>query len=513
VERAETHGSRLALAAAEGELTYVELLDASARVAAALLDGAADLEEARVAFLLPPGLAHVAFQWGVWRAGGVAVPLCLSHPAPELEHVLTDSAASIVVGPGEAAPELDERLAPLAHKLGLRYLTLGEAGGGGRGTAAGGAQTLRAPSHNLPGIAPTRRALMVYTSGTTGKPKGVVTTHAQLTAQIEALVAAWGWSAEDRILHVLPLHHVHGIVNVLLCALWSGAVCEMLPRFDAEEVWRRFASGRITLFMAVPTLYSRLVAAWEQAPEATRERWSEAARGLRLMVSGSAALPVSVLERWEAITGHRLLERYGMTEIGMALSNPLVGERRAGTVGRPLPGVEVRRVDEAGRVLGPGEEAVPGELEVRGPAVFGEYWGRPEATRQAFRTGGWFRTGDVAVVEAGGYYRLLGRQSVDIVKTGGYKVSALEIEEVLRTHPAVAECAVVGVPDEEWGERVAVAVVPREGEELTLEALRTWAKQRLAPYKVPTLLRLVPELPRNALGKVTKPAVRAGFVE
>lgn len=229
---------------------------------------------------------------------------------------------------------------------------------------------------------------------------------------------------------------------------------------------------------------------------------------MRLMVSGSAALPVNVLERWKDITGHVLLERYGMTEIGMALSNPLRGERVPGHVGTPLPGVEVRLVDEAGNPVPPG---TPGEIQVRGPTVFREYWGRPEATKKAF-INGWFRTGDVAVVE-NGVYRILGRDSVDIIKTGGYKVSAIEIEEVLREHPDIAECAVVGVPDPEWGERVCAAIVVKEGRNLTLESLRTWAKERLAVYKVPTRIRLVSELPRNAVGKVLKPEVRKLFEE
>src|SRR5439155_13500602 len=180
---------------------------------------------------------------------------------------------------------------------------------------------------------------------TTGKPKGVVTTHGNVTAQIAALVEAWAWTESDRILHVLPLHHVHGIINGLSCALWAGAGCEFLS-FDPAAVWDRLSSGEITLFMAVPTIYGRLIAAWEEAPAGRQRRWSAGARGLRLMVSGSAALPVPTLTRWRQITGHTLLERYGMTEIGMGLSNPLVGERRAGTVGRPLPGVDGPRLDE-----------------------------------------------------------------------------------------------------------------------------------------------------------------------
>ncbi|MGI9181506.1 MAG: acyl-CoA synthetase, partial [Longimicrobiaceae bacterium] len=339
------------------------------------------------------------------------------------------------------------------------------------------------------------------------RPKGVVTTHASLRAQVESLIQAWEWTADDRIPLILPLHHVHGIVNVLTCALWSGAVCEMLPRFDADAVWSRIEQGELTLFMAVPTIYRRLIAAWEAAPPERQRRMTAGCARMRLMVSGSAALPVSTLERWREISGHTLLERYGMTELGMALSNPLRGERRPGFVGVPLPGVEVRLVDEEGDPVEPG---TPGEIEVRGPNVFLEYWRRPDATAEAFRPGGWFRTGDVAVVEEG-YYRILGRRSVDIIKTGGYKVSALEIEEVLRTHPAVAECAVVGVEDPDWGERICVAVELRADAELSLVELQEWARERLAPYKLPRDLRSIPALPRNAMGKVMKPEVAALF--
>jgi malonyl-CoA/methylmalonyl-CoA synthetase len=349
--------------------------------------------------------------------------------------------------------------------------------------------------------------MMLYTSGTTGRPKGVVWTHANLRAQLETLTEAWGWRGDDRTLLVLPLHHVHGIVNILSCALWNGAVCEVHARFDADAVWGRIESGALTVFMAVPTVYGRLVAAWDAADAARRERLSAACRRLRLMVSGSAALPVSMLERWREISGHTLLERYGMTEIGMALSNPLLGERRPGSVGLPLPGVEVRLVDEDGAEVEPG---APGEIEVRGPGVFLEYWRRPDATAEAFREGRWFRTGDVAVVEDG-YHRILGRRSVDIIKTGGFKVSALEIEEVLRTHPAVAECAVVGVADDEWGERVCAAVELRGGATLTLDALQPWAREHLAPYKLPRALLAVDALPRNAMGKVVKPEVAKLF--
>jgi malonyl-CoA/methylmalonyl-CoA synthetase len=399
--------------------------------------------------------------------------------------VIQDADVEILVADAELVPRLETVRAPAA----VRRLTTTEA------LAAHGRSA-------LPEVGAARRAMILYTSGTTGKPKGVVSTHANLCAQVTSLVAAWDWRADDRILLVLPLHHVHGIVNVLSCALWSGACCDMLPKFDAGETWQRIARGDLTLFMAVPTIYHKLIAAWDGAPPERRREWSAGCGRMRLMVSGSAALPVRTLERWREISGHTLLERYGMTEFAMALSNPLIGERRPGFVGTSLPGVEVRLVDADGTPVGPG---TPGELEVRGSGVFLEYWRRPEATAAAFRSG-WFRTGDVAVLENGSY-RILGRSSVDIIKTGGYKISALEIEEVLRTHAAVADCAVVGVEDVEWGERVCVAVELVPASQLTLPELQAWAKQRLAPYKVPRALSVVDALPRNALGKVVKPEV------
>ncbi len=486
---AAAHPDRTALEAAGRFASYRELLDASERIAGALLAGESDLGGRPIGFLVEPSFEWVAVLWGIWRAGGVAVPMCLSHPRPELEYVAADADVDTLVAGGELA----ERLGPVAEARGARLLSPGAL------LAAD-----RPPS--LPEIARERGALIVYTSGTTGGPKGVLTTHANLAAQVGSLRSAWEWRADDRILLVLPLHHVHGIVNVVLSALASGAGCRMLPAFDAEATWEILAGGRLSLFMAVPTIYSRLAAAWDAMPEPERLAASRGCRRLRLMVSGSAALPVRLLERWREIGGHTLLERYGMTEIGMALGNPLHGERRPGHVGVPFPGVEVRRVDEDGNGVA---DDVPGEIEVRGPTVFREYWGRPGETADAFRDG-WFRTGDVAVVDRGSY-RILGRQSVDIVKTGGYKVSALEVEEVLREHPGIAECAVVGVADEEWGEVLSAAVMASAGGAPGLEELRAWAKERLAPYKVPRRMVVVDELPRNPLGKVVKPRVKELF--
>ncbi len=484
INRVLEHKDQIAIATNEGTYTYGDLLHTSSQIATNLLENAADLQEQRIAFLIPSGFEYVATLWGIWRAGGIAVPLCVSHPRPELEYVILNSGASTIV----AHPNFEQLLRPIARSHNLRFILTSE--------------TLPTQISPLAAVDITRRALILYTSGTTGKPKGVVTTHHNIQAQVTSLIDAWEWTSGDRILHVLPLHHIHGIVNVLTCALWAGAQCHMLSKFDTETVWNRICEGDLTLFMAVPTIYVKLIAAWETAAGDCQKRRSESCAKMRLMVSGSAALPVQILEKWQNISNHFLLERYGMTEIGMALSNPLHGKRAAGYVGKPLPGVEVRLVDESGDVVAPG---TPGEIQVKGPGVFLEYWQNPEATAKTFRDG-WFCTGDLAVVEDDNY-RILGRMSVDIIKTGGYKVSALEIEEVLRSHSEIAECAVVGVEDLEWGQRVCAVLVLRSQPSLTLEYFRSWAKERLAVYKVPTKILILEELPRNAMGKVTKPTV------
>ncbi|MBC8289052.1 MAG: AMP-binding protein, partial [Planctomycetes bacterium] len=352
-------------------------------------------------------------------------------------------------------------------------------------------------------IAPERRAMILYTSGTTSRPKGVVTTHANIEAQITSLVEAWEWQAEDSIPLFLPIHHIHGIINILSCALWSGATVEPFAKFEMQSILDRVAARAWSLFMAVPTIYVRLIQTLEAMPEDERAKVVGGFAAMRLMVSGSAALPASVHETWESLTGQRLLERYGMTEIGMGLSNLYRAERRPGAVGRPLPGVEIRLKAESGELIE--NENEPGEIQVRGPGVFLEYWNRPDVTQASFDDD-WFRSGDVAVIESG-YFRIMGRQSIDIIKSGGYKLSALEIEAALLDHPAIRECAVVGVPDETWGEAVSAAVVLESGQKLSLEELREWSRDRLSSYRIPKRFLVVDELPRNAMGKVTKPAV------
>jgi malonyl-CoA/methylmalonyl-CoA synthetase len=279
---------------------------------------------------------------------------------------------------------------------------------------------------------------------------------------------------------------MHGLCIALLSCLGAGAAIRMLPAFDAERIFREME--RSTVFMAVPTMYKKMLDA--HLPEGLLHN----ARNLRLATSGSAALPVTLAERWREITGTIPLERFGMTEIGVGLSNPLDGERRAGTVGRPLRTVETK-IEESG------------ELLVKGPSVFKEYFRREEATRSAFTSDGWFKTGDTVAKDDDGYFRILGRTSVDILKSGGYKLSALEIEEALREHAAVSDVAVVGVPDETWGDRVVACVVVREGKTLAPDELRAFAKEKLASYKCPKDVVVMSELPRNAMGKVQKPSL------
>lgn len=488
LKRATFFKERTALVSHGKAYSYASLINAHKNVASNLLNGESDLKEARIAFLVPPSFDYTAVQWGIWSAGGIAVPLCVLHPLPSIQYVLEDTQATTVI----AHADYIDFLSPLEQEIGISIMPL--------------ELILHENSAALPHIRPERRAMILYTSGTTSKPKGVVTTHANIEAQITTLVDAWEWEQDDYILNILPLHHVHGIINVMSCALWSGACCEFLPKFDAEKVWNSIKSDRLTLFMAVPTIYYKLISFWDAAPPETQKALSKAASKLRLMVSGSAALPVPVLEKWRAITGQTLLERYGMTEIGMGLSNSYRGERRPGHVGLPLPGVEMRLVDSENNPVG---EQEPGEFQIKGPSVFKEYWQKPEATQKAFTKDGWFITGDIALLNKG-LYKILGRDSVDIIKSGGYKISALEIEDVLRKHYSVNDCAVVGIPDEEWGEVISACIVT-DKQEIDTNELTEWLKGQIPSYKIPKNYILRKELPRNVLGKVTKNELKKQF--
>ncbi|KAM8775462.1 malonate--CoA ligase ACSF3, mitochondrial [Rhynchonycteris naso] len=513
-------GDRIALIDQHGRHTYKDLYSRSVRLSHEIcrLHGCAsqDLQEERISFMCSNDVSYVVAQWASWMSGGIAVPLYRKHPQADLEYFIQDSRSSVVL----AGQEYVELLSPVVRKLGIPLLPLPPAVYDG------------AAEEHREGEVPEqdwrdRGAMIIYTSGTTGRPKGVLITHHNIRAVVTGLVHKWAWTKDDVILHVLPLHHVHGVVNKLLCPLWVGATCVMLPEFNAQLVWEKFLSSetpRINVFMAVPTIYTKLMDYYDQ--HFTQPHVQDFVRAvceekIRLMVSGSAALPLPVLEKWKNITGHTLLERYGMTEIGMALSNPLPAAARVpGSVGTPLPGVEVRIVSENPQKEGcayilhvegnekdtkviPEFKEKEGELLVRGPSVFREYWDKPEETKKAFTSDGWFKTGDTAMFKDGSYW-IRGRTSVDIIKSGGYKVSALEVERLLLAHPSIKDIAVIGVPDMTWGQRVTAVVTLQEGHSLSHRELKEWARGVLAPYAVPSELLLVEEIPRNQMGKINK---------
>ncbi|KAK9727785.1 hypothetical protein K7432_001562 [Basidiobolus ranarum] len=494
IASAKKLGAKPAIVDINGQYSYGQLLNDVVKLKSQLTDS--DLKEERVAYLCPNGYNYVVTQWSIWASGGVAVPLCASHPPAELEYTISDSEASIVV----ASPEYADTVKPLADKLGKRFISF---------DGFKNSEPIDIKDSDIFDMDESRRAMIMYTSGTTGKPKGVVSTHNNIKAQVTALTKAWNWTSDDKLLHVLPLHHTHGVIVALTCGLWSGATVEMMKKFNADSVWNRFMAKErdLSLFMAVPTIYAKLRDSYHEfSPEKQKEA-TESCKQFRLMVSGSAALPTKLLKEWEKISNVKLLERYGMTEIGMALSNP-IGDpalRREGCVGFPLPGVEVRLKADDGQIVTE-EQEVPGEIQVRGENVFEEYYNRPEATKETFDEGRWFKTGDIGCINSEGYYRILGRASTDIIKSGGYKISALEIEREILDYPGILDCAVVGPEDEEWGQRVAAVVLVKNNQDIELQDLKNWASSRLAKYKIPSLLHVYKgdSLPRNVMGKVNK---------
>lgn len=484
----EQQAHAIALIDGDRTLSYQELHQSVNRVIAGLLDGEDSLNEERVAFLYPASFEYASLIIGIVAAGGIAVPLSVHASADELSHCLSVTGVKRLFLPDSLR---SSSLNAVCEQLSVAQLSIADL-----------------PDAAYPASAPItgeQGALIVFTSGTTGKPKAVVHTVESVSAMVTSLIKAWGWVGTDVIPLFLPLHHVHGIVNILLCALWRGATVDLFARFDAEQVCEKVAAGKYSVFMAVPTIYVKLIAYLKALDAGEQKRITQGFTAMRLNVSGSAACPVPLFEEWEALTSQRFLERYGMTELGMALSNPYEGQRRPGHVGQPLPGVVIKRVDESGDEVM--DASTPGELAVKSPTAFREYWGNPESTAKAFANG-WFLTGDIAVVDEGAY-RILGRASIDIIKSGGYKLSALEIEATLLEHPNVSEVAVIGIPDDEWGELVACALVLSQP--LSEKALTEWARERMSGYKVPRRWHFTAALPRNALGKVTKPSLKSWF--
>ncbi len=477
--------------------TYSQLLQDANYLSSILQKHLSQLPNKNICYLVDPSYDYVVTQWAIWASHGTCVPLCNTHPLHEWEYYIHDSQSQVIIYQTKFESALKPLLQQHPHWIAINL------------------DTLFSSKQSLPQIKREVKnlqdnSLMIYTSGTTGKPKGVVHTFDNISSQVNALLGPWKWSKEDRILSVLPLHHIHGLINVVTCALWSGATVEF-AKFSAELVWKRFTQDPpLTLFMAVPTIYVKLIQYYESCDEQTRQQLVQGAHRLRLMVSGSAALPEPIFQRWKAITGHTLLERFGMSEIGMALSNPLepISARKPGFVGFPLPGVQVRIVDEHNKAVDQ-IEGHSGELQVKGGSVFKEYWNKPEATKKTFDEDGWFLTGDVATV-IDGYYKILGRSSVDIIKSSGFKISALDIERSILSFAhgkTIAECAVVGIPDDELGEKICAMIVPQQwdqSEDALVLALKDYLKQELAYYKIPKVWKVVKEIPRNAMGKVNK---------
>ncbi|KAI8684927.1 hypothetical protein NCS57_00160200 [Fusarium keratoplasticum] len=499
--------------------------------------GKEDLNGERIAFLVENSYDYVVTLLAAMAARSIAVPLSPAFPAPELQYILNQSEASLLVSSAKFAAKAKEVLATdLTAKP--AHLELQKHVGGG--------------SHEkveLGDSNPGEAGMMLYTSGTTNRPKGVLLPQSVLTAQSRSLLEAWEYSPADHLLHVLPLHHIHGTVNAILTPLLAGSTIEFMFPFNADAVWKRLSApflasaandastpkDKITFFTVVPTVYSRLLSSHKSLPPDVQEaaRKAISPENMRLAISGSAALPTPIKAAWRDLShGNVLLERYGMTEVGMALSCGLeFSDRVDASVGWPLPSVQARLVDvDTGEIIKEGEEVNQetgrersGEIQLRGPTIFREYWRNPKATASEFvddadGKGRWFKTGDVAVRRPvpsaaaaqpwahGPLYFIQGRKSADIIKTGGEKVSALEVERELLSLPQVAEAAVVAVPSGQWGHKVGAVLV------LDNEVVKKWSaldmrralKDRLANYKIPQVMRIVDHIPRNAMGKINK---------
>ncbi|MCH0565211.1 acyl-CoA synthetase [Streptomyces sp. MUM 2J] len=468
---------RAALRFGDRALTYAQLAAAAGAV------GRQVRGKERVALWATPSLETAVAAVGVLLAGVTAVPLNPRSGEQELRHILGDSAPALVLAaPGDELP-----------------------------ASLGAVPRADIDVHATGPVPDDRRAedgepaLVVYTSGTTGPPKGAVIPRRAIAATLDALADVWQWTGADVLVQALPLFHVHGLVLGILGPLRRGGSVRHLGRFGTEGVARELTTGA-TMFFGVPTMYHRIA----EALPADRHL-AGALAGARLLVSGSAALPLHDHERISTATGRRVVERYGMTETLMNTSVRVGGEPRAGTVGVPLPGVELRLVEEDGAPVAVYDGETVGEIQVRGPNLFTGYLNRPDATAAAFTEDGWFRTGDMAVRDPDGCVRIVGRKATDLIKSGGYKIGAGEIENALLDHPGVREAAVTGEPDADLGERVVAWIVPSDpGSPPGAEELAGHVARRLAPHKRPRTVRYLDALPRNDMGKIMKRALVHG---
>jgi len=457
----EEDTDREAVRVGEDALSYGELRSTAGAVAARVAGAS------RVAVWATNSLETIVAVVGALAAGVPIVPVSPKAGTRELEHILSDSAPEMLLGRDEPVD-----------------------------LSASGAWSPAEVDDEAP-------AIVLYTSGTTGPPKGVLLPRRAIATNLDALSAAWDWTGEDVVAHGLPLYHVHGLILGVLGPLRLGGAAWHLGRFSSEAAGEALA-GRATMLFGVPTMYHRLAADLEASSSL-----AAAVGGARLLVSGSAALPAADHARISVTCGLKPVERYGMSETLMNTAIRANGDRRPGTVGLPVDGVSVRLVDDSGDELDVWDDETVGEIQVRGPNLFLSYLNRPDATAEAFRDG-WFATGDVATRAEDGYIRIVGRRSTDLIKSGGYKIGAGEIENALNEHPAIVESAVTGEPDADLGERIIAWVVVEDGFDRPGEReLADHVAGLLTPYKRPREVRYLDALPRNALGKVTKATLGA----
>jgi malonyl-CoA/methylmalonyl-CoA synthetase len=473
-------------------VTYAELLERSGRIAAALVELGTRPGD-RVAVQVEKSAEAVLLYAACLRMGAVFVPINVANTVNEVDYFLQDSRPSIAI----VRPQDRQLIAPLASRAGILHVeTLGTSGEGSLADLAAGT---RAAFTGAVASDAKSLAAIVYTSGTTGRSKGAMLTRANLASNAAVLAAAWRFTSQDVLLHTLPLFHIHGLFAAINTVLASGSSLLLLPKFDAALTLQHLPQA--TVYMGVPTHYTRLL----QQVQLNRETTAK----VRLFISGSAPLLAETHREFQERTGHVILERYGMTETLIITSNPYDGVRLAGSVGPPLPGTEVRLVDQQ-QVEQTSQTDVVGTLEVRGPNVFAGYWQDAEKTRAEFTADGWFKTGDVGRIDVKGYVHIVGRAK-DLVISGGYNVYPKEVETELDALDGVLESAVFGVPHPDFGEGVTAAVVAKPGVILAEHELMDSIKPRLARYKVPKRIVLIDELPRNAMGKVQKNALRKTF--
>ena len=471
------------------EVSYKAFFANAERMAQALVDAGVKPGD-RVAVQAPKTQAMLELYVATVLAGGVFLPLNTAYTASEITYFLTDAKPWIFV----CDPKCEDELSAVAKDAGVaQVLTIGADEGGSLPERRDAA----APGFTPAPRGPDDLAAILYTSGTTGRSKGAMLTHRALASNAQTLKDSWHFSADDVLIHALPIFHTHGLFVATNITLLAGSSCIFMSKFDADDILGYMPDA--TVLMGVPTFYVRLL---------ETEGLGKASVNMRLFVSGSAPLLAETHDRWRNVTGHAILERYGMTETNMNTSNPYDGDRRAGTVGFPLPGVELIVTDPAtGAPLPQGEIGV---LEVRGPNVFAGYWKMPDKTAEELRDNGFFITGDLGRIDADGYVHIVGRGK-DLIISGGYNIYPKEIELVIDDLPGVVESAVIGVPHKDFGEAVVAVIVAQDGVEISAKDVSNMIKDNLARFKQPKRIEFVQALPRNAMGKVQKNVLREAY--